>query len=203
MNDLEKLRIALDGIDTSGINLIQLGFEKLLALYVERKIISADHVAKTPHRYVEALRELMEGVTEDPVKVLGTVFEETEYDEMIVVRDISFVSLCAHHLLPFIGTIDFGYIPNKKVVGLSKIPRLVECLARRPQIQEKLSNQIVEVFQKEIDPLGCGVKITANHMCMGIRGVRKPDALTDTVALRGVFKSNTTTKQEFLDLIRR
>jgi GTP cyclohydrolase IA len=160
-----------------------------------------EHIIKTPERFVEALHEYTSGYKADPGPkgVLETSFEETSYDEMIFINDISFISHCAHHIAPFAGKIHFGYIPNGKIVGLSKIPRMIEILSRRLQIQERLSDQIVETFNEVVKPQGCGVVIEATHFCICARGRKKTGSYTRTDSLRGTFKSSEKTKQEFLD----
>ena len=177
--------------------LIELGITKMLAeLHVKD-----DHIVRTPERFIEALYEYTSGYKVDPgpKTILETSFEESKYDQMIFVNDISFISHCIHHLAPFAGKIHFGYIPNGKIVGLSKIPRITEIFSHRFQIQEKLSDQIVDLFDEVIKPLGCGVVIEATHFCICARGVRKPGSYTRTVSLRGNFKDSEKTKQEFLD----
>lgn len=151
---------------------------------------------KTPHRVAKALDEMTSGRLIDPQAVLGTVFDEHS-DQMVVVRGIRFVSLCEHHLLPFIGTATVGYLPNGKVIGLSKIPRLVEVLSRRLQLQERLTNQVAEELQRALDPLGVAVLMRAHHSCMGCRGVRQPDADMVTSALLGALR-HPDARAEFL-----
>ena len=157
-----------------------------------------EHTIDTPRRVVRAYEELMSGVGKDPSAVLSASFSENHYDQMIAVKDIDFVSLCIHHLLPFHGVAHFAYIPDGKVVGLSKIPRMIEILARRPQIQERLTQQIVCVFNETVRPKGCGVILEAYHSCMGLRGVRKPGASMQTTALAGIFLDRPEVKEEFL-----
>jgi GTP cyclohydrolase I len=159
------------------------------------------HLAETPERVVRAYLEMLSGLSTDPRSVLDAVFEEQDYDQMIVVRDIEFVSLCCHHLLPFNGKVHFGYLPDHKIVGLSKIPRLVEVLARRPQIQERLTQEIATCFYEVVQPHGCGVVVEAWHSCVAIRGVQKKDATMRTTALQGCFKTPDV-KQEFLGSLR-
>ena len=156
------------------------------------------HTKDTPIRVARAYEELMSGVGQDPAAVLSASFEESHYNQMITVGDIDFVSLCSHHLLPFHGVAHFAYIPDGKVVGLSKIPRMIEILARRPQIQERLTQEIVDVFNETVSPVGCGVMVEAWHACMGIRGVRKPKAMMRTTALTGFFLERAAVKEEFL-----
>ena len=158
----------------------------------------AEHIADTPSRVVKAYAELMSGVDYDPASVLKVGFKEAAYNELVSVVDIDFVSLCMHHLLPFYGQAHFAYLPNKYIVGLSKIPRMVEILARRPQIQERLTQQIVDVFQHVVKPRGCGVVVEAWHACAAIRGVRQPNVRMRTTALRGWFLQKPHLKEEFL-----
>lgn len=159
---------------------------------------NSEHLKDTPKRFVRGFSELISGVHQDPEAVLKTGFEENHYNQMVAVEQIDFVSVCAHHLLPFHGVVHFAYLPNKKVVGLSKIPRMVEILSRRPQIQEQLTQQIVDTFQKVVQPKGCGCMIEAWHACVGIRGVRKPNTRMRTTALAGLFLTKPSVKEEFL-----
>jgi len=156
------------------------------------------HLEGTTDRVIKAWEELFSGIHTDAKSVLNTAFEENHYDQMICVADIDFVSICAHHLLPFFGKVHFGYLPNKKVVGLSKIPRLVEVLSHRPQIQEQLTQQIANIFQEAMQPLGCGVMIEAAHTCVSIRGARKAGSKMITTALTGLFLDKPAVKEEFL-----
>lgn len=182
--------------------LLRFGIEKMLAEEeISKTLEEGDHVKDTPGRFQRALFELVSGCKLDPAEVLKKSFTETKYDELVVVKDIEFVSLCAHHLLPFFGKIHFGYLPHKKLVGLSKIPRMTEILSRRPQIQERLTHQIVDVFQKTVEPYGCIAIVSAKHMCMSIRGVRKDHAITDTIALTERFKQDKSLKHEFMEQI--
>ena len=157
-----------------------------------------DHITDTPQRYVRGMMELISGVNQDPAAVLKTGFAESHYDQMISVEDIDFVSLCKHHLLPFHGFVHFGYIPDQRIVGLSKIPRMVEIIARRPQTQEQLTQQLVQVFQETLNPLGCIAMVEAWHACVGIRGIRKPNSRMRTTALTGLFLTKPAVKEEFL-----
>ena len=152
----------------------------------------------TPKRVVKALTEMTAGRFIDPVACLGTMFNDT-CDQMVLVRGVRFVSLCEHHLLPFIGECSVGYIPNGKVVGLSKIPRLVEAYARRPQMQERLTQQIANTMMDVLQPLGVGVVMRAHHSCMGCRGVRQPDADMVTSCLLGIMRQREV-RAEFLSL---
>ncbi|HLG72812.1 MAG TPA: GTP cyclohydrolase I FolE [Chloroflexota bacterium] len=160
-----------------------------------------DGLRDTPLRMARMYAELFDGLQSDPADVLSAVFAE-DHQEMIILRDIPFYSMCEHHLLPFHGVAHFGYLPNGRIVGLSKIARLVECLSRRPQVQERLSSQIVDVFCETLRPLGAGVVIEAEHLCMTMRGVKKPGSRMVTSALRGVFRELGSTRSEFLENVR-
>ncbi len=156
---------------------------------------------RTPERIEKALRFLTEGYAQDPDKVLNGAMFSVCYDEMVVVKDIEVYSLCEHHLLPFFGKCHVAYIPNKKVVGLSKIPRLVNMFARRLQIQERLTNQIARAIEDKLAPQGVGVIIEARHLCMVMRGVEKQNSQAVTSAMLGVFRENKQTRDEFLSLV--
>jgi GTP cyclohydrolase IA len=157
----------------------------------------------TPERFEKALRFLTRGYEQDLDKVLNGAMFSVCYDEMVVVKDIELYSLCEHHLLPFFGKCHVAYIPNKRVVGLSKIPRLVNMFSRRLQIQERLTQQIAHAIQKATQPLGVGVVIEARHLCMVMRGVEKHRTETITSAMLGAFRENQQTREEFLSLIGR
>jgi GTP cyclohydrolase I len=159
-------------------------------------------LAKTPDRVARAWEELTRGyhVNLDEL-VNGAIFEE-RYDEMVVVKQIRFFSICEHHLLPFFGLASVAYIPNGRVIGLSKIPRIVEMFARRLQLQERLTQQIAQTLEQILKPRGVAVVMEAYHMCMMMRGVEKEDSLTTTSAMLGAFKDRPQTRQEFLDLLR-
>jgi len=157
---------------------------------------------RTPERMQKALEHLTKGYNEAPEKLLqGALFDVT-YDEMVIVKDIEMFSLCEHHLLPFFGKVHVAYIPNGKVVGLSKIPRLVDIFARRLQVQERLTVQIAETIQNAIQPLGVGVVIEARHLCVMMRGVEKQHSSAVTSHMLGSFRSSEKTREEFLSLIR-
>jgi GTP cyclohydrolase IA len=157
----------------------------------------------TPERFERALRYLTSGYHQDPEKVLNGAMFSVCYDQMVVVKDIDVFSLCEHHILPFFGKCHVAYIPDKRVVGLSKIPRLVNMFSRRLQLQERLTNQIAQAVQKGIQPLGVGVVIEARHLCMVMRGVEKQRSETVTSAMLGAFRENQQTREEFLSLISR
>jgi GTP cyclohydrolase IA len=159
-------------------------------------------LARTPERMRKSLEHLTKGYSEDPDEVLhGALFDVT-YDEMVIVKDIEMFSLCEHHLLPFFGKVHVAYIPAGKVVGLSKIPRLVDIFARRLQVQERLTVQIAETIQKAIQPLGVGVVVEARHLCVMMRGVEKQHSSAVTSHMLGSFRASDKTREEFLSLIR-
>jgi GTP cyclohydrolase I len=161
-----------------------------------------DGLMKTPERMQKALEYLTKGSKEEPNSVLTGAFFDVSYDEMVIVKDIEMFSLCEHHILPFFGKVHVAYIPNGKVVGLSKIPRLVDIFARRLQIQERLTVQIAETIQDAIQPLGVGVVIEARHLCVMMRGVEKQHSSAVTSHMLGTFRSSDKTREEFLSLIR-
>lgn len=161
-------------------------------------MISEDNIIDTPGRVAKAFQEYFAGCYQDPKEALAKTFN-SNCDEMIYVNNIGFVSFCAHHLCPFMGRVHFAYIPKGRIVGLSKIPRLVEVFAKRPQLQEQLSDQLVGTFMDVLKPKGCGVVVEAYHTCMAIRGIKKEEAYTKTTALRGIFKTRPSVKSEFLD----
>ena len=158
-------------------------------------------LAKTPERVFKAYEFLTSGYSQDPKVVLNDALFDSSNNEMVLVRDIEFYSLCEHHLLPFFGRVHVAYIPNHKVVGLSKIPRMVNIFARRLQIQEQLTEQIAQAVQEVIKPKGVGVVIEARHMCVEMRGVGKINSTTTTSALRGYFLNSSETRREFFSLI--
>ena len=155
---------------------------------------------KTPNRVARAYAELTAGMREDPKSHLKTVFNE-KYDEVVLLRNITFNSMCEHHLLPFTGRAHVAYLPDGKVVGLSKLARLVDGFARRPQVQERLTTQIADALMEELDPLGSACVIEATHMCMTLRGAKKTGAVMVTSALRGIFKENASSRHEIMSLI--
>ena len=159
-----------------------------------------DGLLKTPSRTAQAMTFLTKGYHEDPEKILRGALFDVEYDEMVIVRDIEVFSLCEHHMLPFFGKVHVAYIPKGKVIGLSKIPRLVEVFARRLQVQERLTRQVADAIQDAIEPQGVGVVIEARHLCMMMRGVEKQHSSTVTSAMVGVFQQQNT-RAEFLSLV--
>jgi GTP cyclohydrolase I len=156
---------------------------------------------KTPFRVAKAWRELTAGYEIDPERLVNGALFEAPDSEMVVVTDIAFFSLCEHHLLPFFGTAHVAYIPEGRIIGLSKIPRLVEAYARRLQVQENLTSQIANVIERAVRPQGVGVVLEARHMCMEMRGAKSVASPTKTSAMRGLFRTDARTRKEFLDLI--
>jgi GTP cyclohydrolase I len=157
----------------------------------------------TPKRVEKSLKFLTSGYAIDVDAIINGALFSVEYNEMVIVRDIDFYSLCEHHMLPFFGKAHVAYIPNGKVVGLSKIPRLVDVFARRLQVQERLTSQVAECLNEKIEPLGVAVVMEATHLCKAMRGVEKQNSVTVTSAMRGCFKDDARTRQEFLQLIKR
>jgi GTP cyclohydrolase I len=152
----------------------------------------------TPKRVVKAMLEMTAGYSMDPAKILQRQFDGGGYDDLVVVRGIRFSSMCEHHLLPFIGEAAVAYIPRERVVGLSKLPRLVECYARRLQLQEQMTHQIAVAMQKHLDPIGVGVHVRAQHQCMACRGVRQQDADMVTTTVLGLMRTDPAVKDEFI-----
>jgi GTP cyclohydrolase I len=159
-------------------------------------------LVNTPRRVEKALSFLTSGYRADIDQVINGALFSVDYSEMVIVRDIDFYSLCEHHLLPFFGRCHIAYIPNKKVIGLSKIPRLVDVFSRRLQIQERMTNQIADTILEKVSPLGVAVVVEATHLCMSMRGVEKQNSFAVTSAMLGAFRNNTRTRMEFLELIK-
>jgi len=157
---------------------------------------------ETPQRVERSLRFLTSGYEADVDSVLNNALFSVEYNEMVIVKDIDFYSLCEHHLLPFFGKCHVAYLPKGRVIGLSKIPRLVEVFSRRLQIQERLTSQIADTIREKIDPLGVAVVVEATHLCMSMRGVEKQNSFAVTSAMLGVFREDARTRLEFLELIK-
>lgn len=170
----------------------------MLADEVVSSTIDSAHTKQTPERFVSALKQMLGGCLEEPEAMLNTKFPSAGYSQMIHEKNIIFYSMCAHHLLPFFGTASFAYIPEAHIVGLSKIPKLVHVYARRPQVQEKLTQEIVDTFMDVIQPKGCGLLMRAYHFCMICRGVEEPSVSTETTALKGLFLENPAVKSEFI-----
>jgi GTP cyclohydrolase I len=184
------------------------GLEAISTQEIYREIIrrfdkdpTRDGLERTPERVEKAMHFLTKGYDQDPTAILTGALFDVDYDEMVIVKDIEMFSLCEHHMLPFFGKVHVAYIPDGKVIGLSKIPRLVEVFARRLQVQERLTRQVADAIQDAIHPQGVGVVIEARHLCMMMRGVEKQNSSTVTSAMLGVFQKQNT-RAEFLSLVR-
>ncbi len=157
---------------------------------------------KTPERVGQALKDITSGYRQDPIKILNEAMFTVDTDEMVIVKDIELYSLCEHHMLPFFGKAHVAYLPAGRVVGLSKLPRLVDMFSRRLQVQERLTNQIAQTIQEVVKPRGVGVVIEARHFCMMMRGVGKQNSIAVSSCMLGEFRSNRATRDEFLSLVR-
>jgi GTP cyclohydrolase IA len=161
-----------------------------------------DGLRRTPERVEKALRFFTKGYTEDPEAILNNALFVEDYDEMVIVKDIDLFSMCEHHMLPFFGRCHVAYIPRHKIIGLSKIVRIVEIYSRRLQVQERLTSQIAELISKALNPHSVGVVIEAQHLCMMMRGVEKQNSIAITSSMLGSFRTNVETRMEFMDLIK-
>ena len=177
---------------------IKNNFESIIDLLGEDK--DREGLKKTPLRAAKAIQFLTQGYTMEPKEILQNALFDEDYNEMVIVKDIELYSLCEHHMLPFFGKAHIAYIPNGKIVGLSKIPRVVDVFSRRLQVQERLTEQVLECINETLEPIGVGVVIEASHMCMMMRGVQKQNSTTTTSGFRGSFKE-TDTRNEFLKLV--
>lgn len=164
---------------------------------------SREGLSRTPARVEKSLKFLTSGYTADLDQILNDALFSVDYSEMVIVKDIDFYSLCEHHLLPFFGKCHVAYVPRTRVIGLSKIPRIVDVFSRRLQVQERLTNEIAETIRQKIDPLGVGVIMQGTHLCMAMRGVEKQNSCTVTSAMLGTFRSDARTRSEFLQLVQR
>ena len=178
---------------------IKMNYEEILNLVGEDK--TREGLLKTPERASKAMKFLTEGYEKDPKQILQSAMFEEDYNEMVIVKDIELYSLCEHHLLPFFGKVHIAYIPNGYIVGLSKLPRIVDVFSRRLQVQERLTEQILDCINNTLNPKGVAVVIEASHMCMMMRGVQKQNSTTTTSGFRGGFKDKET-RYEFLNLIK-
>ena len=204
----EAAAVAADLALPGGTGALAAGFDLGRIEAAVREILLAigedpdrEGLQRTPSRVAAAYAELFAGLMEDPRRHLGVTFDEG-HKEMVILRDIPFASSCEHHLLPFTGRAHVGYIPQGRVVGLSKLARLVEGYARRPQVQERLTSEIADALMEEVRPDGCGVVIEAVHTCMTIRGIQKPGATMITSAVRGGFRRRPETRAEFFAIVR-
>ena len=179
--------------------------EKAISMIIDAVGEKADRegLLRTPGRVARMYEELLSGYRTDPIELMNDAVFDVSYDEMVLVRDIEFYSLCEHHMLPFIGRAHVAYIPRGKVIGLSKIPRLVDLFAKRFQVQERMTRQIAEIISELLNPHGVAVVLEAVHLCSMMRGVKKHDARMTTSAMHGAFRNSNATRQEFLDSISR
>ena len=198
VDDIDDIEVAPTTVDVPAAKKLILDLLKAIGEDPGR-----EGLRSTPERVAHMYTELFSGYTADPQKVVNGALFEVKYDEMVIVRDIEFYSMCEHHMLPFIGRAHVAYIPDGKVLGLSKIPRIVDMYARRLQVQERLTRQIADFLMDLLKPQGVAVVVEAMHLCSMIRGVQKHDARMTTSAMHGAFRANLATRQEFLDNISR
>jgi GTP cyclohydrolase I len=197
-DDMSEAHVAESGVDVASSEDAVLQLLRAVGERPER-----EGLKNTPRRVARMYIELLSGYRADPQKLVNGALFNITYDEMVIVRDIEFYSLCEHHLLPFMGRAHVAYMPAGKVIGLSKIPRIVDVFARRLQVQERMTSQIADVLQELLDPHGVAVVVEGLHLCSMMRGVKKHDARMTTSAMHGSFRTNTATRQEFLDNISR
>lgn len=196
-NNLEELQPSED----MDIGVIREAVKQMLVAFGEDA--SRKGLEHTPERVARMYTELLAGYRVDPTKMVNDALFEVSYDEMVIVRDVEFYSLCEHHLLPFMGRVHVAYFPNGKVIGLSKIPRIVDLFARRLQVQERMTRQIADFLNQTLKPHGVAVVVEGLHLCTMMRGVKKHDARMTTSAMHGAFRTSLATRQEFLDNISR
>jgi GTP cyclohydrolase I len=197
-----------DDFDVRDLDTVNMDFETIRKAVLDViKAVGEDPdregLINTPDRVSRMYAELLSGYSADPEKIINGALFNVDYDEMVLVRDIEFYSLCEHHMLPFLGRAHVAYLPKGKVIGLSKIPRIVDMYARRLQVQERMTRQIADVIQNTLEPYGVAVVVEAVHMCSMMRGVKKHDARMTTSAMHGAFRANLATRQEFLENIAR
>jgi GTP cyclohydrolase I len=197
-NELEEQEPVKTDIDSSAIESAVLSMLNAIGEDPKR-----EGLLDTPNRVARMFPELFSGYTVDPVKLVNSALFTVDYDDMVIVRDIEFYSLCEHHMLPFLGRAHVAYIPRGEVIGLSKIPRIVDMYARRLQVQERMTRQIADFIHDLLNPQGVAVVVEALHLCSMMRGVRKHDARMTTSSMLGIFRSRIATRQEFLDNISR
>ena len=197
-----------DDFDMQELNIVNMDFESIKNAVIQViKGVGEDPeregLRNTPDRVSRMYAELLSGYSADPEKIINGALFHINYDEMVLVRDIEFYSLCEHHMLPFLGRAHVAYLPAGKVIGLSKIPRIVDMYARRLQVQERMTRQIADLLQQTLEPQGVAVVVEAMHLCSMMRGVKKHDARMTTSAMHGAFRANLATRQEFLENIAR
>ncbi len=190
-------------IDDDGIHRDDLQKSILQLLTAVGENPDRDGLQRTPERVARMYEELLSGYRTDPIAMVNDALFDVEYDQLVIVRDIEFYSLCEHHMLPFIGRAHVAYVPDGKVIGLSKIPRIVDMFARRLQVQERMTSQVADFLNELLHPKGVAVVIEAMHLCSMMRGVKKHDARMTTSAVHGYFRTNMATRMEFLDNISR
>ena len=196
---MEKNYKRHDEFDAQRIERLAYHYREILALLGEDP--EREGLIKSPERIAKAMSFVTKGYSEDPIEIIKSATFSEEYNHMVLVKDIELFSMCEHHMMPFIGKAHVAYIPNGKITGLSKIARVVECFARRLQVQERLTVQIRDCIQEALNPIGVAVVIEASHMCMQMRGVEKLGSATTTSAFTGVFLKDTRTREEFMTLI--
>lgn len=199
---MEKLAtnyIREERYDEERIEKLAYHYREILSLLGEDA--DREGLLKTPQRVAKAMSFVTKGYTQDPIEIINSAIFREEYQQMVLVKDIELFSMCEHHLMPFVGKAHVAYIPNGRITGLSKIARVVECFARRLQVQERLTVQIRDCIQQALNPIGVAVVIEASHMCMQMRGVEKLGSATTTSAFTGIFLKDTRTREEFLTLI--
>lgn len=187
--------------DEMDLNAIEIATEMLIVAFGEDP--TREGLEKTPNRVARMYQELLVGYRTDPVEMVNDALFEITYDEMVIVRDVEFYSLCEHHMLPFMGRAHVAYFPNGRVIGLSKIPRIVDLFSKRLQVQERMTRQIADFIDELLNPKGVAVVVEGLHLCSMMRGVKKHDARMTTSAMYGAFRKNMATRQEFLDNISR
>lgn len=191
---------AVNGSEKSGVDRARIEAAVREILFAVGEDPDREGLQETPARVARMYGEIFSGLHHDPRAVLRKTFTQ-KYDEMVLVRNIRFESCCEHHLLPFFGKANIAYLPNGKIVGLSKLARVVEMLARRPQVQERMTEELADLLMDELDARGVGVILEASHTCMTIRGIRKPESICTTSAMRGAFRDNPSTRMELLSLV--
>ena len=196
---MEQNYIREERYDADRIEKLAYHYREILALLGEDP--QREGLLKTPERVAKAMSFVTKGYGQDPIEIINSAIFTEEYQQMVLVKDIELFSMCEHHMMPFVGKAHVAYIPNGKITGLSKIARVVECFARRLQVQERLTVQIRDCIQQALNPIGVAVVIEASHMCMQMRGVEKLGSVTTTSAFTGVFLKDTRTREEFLTLI--
>ncbi len=197
-DDIDEREFVAENIDIAGVRKIIFDLLSAVGEDPER-----EGLKNTPDRVARMYTELLSGYSMDPQKMINGALFNINYDEMVLVRDIEFYSLCEHHMLPFIGRAHVAYLPAGKVIGLSKIPRIVDMYARRLQVQERMTRQIADLLQTTLEPQGVAVVVEGMHLCSMMRGVKKHDARMTTSAMHGAFRANLATRQEFLENIAR